>query len=172
METEHSVSSPSEIEPSEIELIDDRILVKYIEPEEQTQYGVYLPKTAIDQKKERVQASIVVNVGLGRFTSDGRREAMMDILPGDIVFHAQFLGYSIWIGEEEYKVFGQHDLFGVKKIAPRDEIPTIEIPQELYEQTRSTLSTFQQMLQDGVDRKPTESELAIVDQFNLLRLIC
>ena len=121
MGTEHSVSSPSEIE-----LIDDRILVRYIEPDETTKYGVYLLHSTVAEKQEAVQAGEVINVGPGRFTSSGEREAMMDIQPGDIVFFPKFLGYQLLIPdpeteeEIEYRVFGQHDLFGVKKIAPRD----------------------------------------------------
>ena len=117
MGTEHSVSSPSEIE-----LIDDRILVRYLEPEEITKHGIYLLKSTVAEKQEAVQAGEVINVGPGRFTGSGEREAMMDIQVGDIVFFPKFLGYSLFIpdpemGEEvEYKVFGQHDLFGVKKV--------------------------------------------------------
>ena len=121
MSTERSISSPSEIE-----LIDDRILVRYLEPEETTKHGIYLLKTTVADKQEAVQAGDVINVGLGHFNSQGGHEAMMDIQPGDIVFFPKFLGYQLLIpdpetGEEvEYRVFGQHDLFGVKKVAPRD----------------------------------------------------
>jgi chaperonin GroES len=121
MGTEHSISSPDEVE-----LIDDRIMVRYLEPEEVTKGGIYLPQTAVEAKKERVQASVVVNVGPGRFTSDGKREAMMDILPGDVVFHAQYLGWLLIIpdpetgDDKEYRIFGQHDIFGYKKVAPRE----------------------------------------------------
>jgi chaperonin GroES len=121
MGTEQSISSPEEIE-----LIDDRIMVRYLEPEDVTKGGIYLPQTTVEGKKERVQASVVVSVGLGRFTSDGKHEAMMDILPGDIVFHAQYLGWLLNIPDpetgkdEEYRIFGQHDIFGIKKVAPRE----------------------------------------------------
>ena len=117
MGTEHSVSSPSEIE-----LIDDRILVRYLEPEETTKHGIYLPQSTVAEKQEAVQAGVVVNVGPGHFNSQGGYEAMMDIKPGDIVFFPKFLGYQLLIPdpeteeEIEYRVFGQHDLFGVKKI--------------------------------------------------------
>ena len=121
MGTERSVSSPSEIE-----LIDDRIMVRYLEPESITKGGIHLPQQTVIEKQEQVQASVVVNVGPGRFTSSGDNEAMMDIRAGDIVFHAQYLGWLLNIpnpetGEdEEYRVFGQHDLLGVKKVASRD----------------------------------------------------
>jgi len=117
MGTERSISSPQEIE-----LVDDRIMVRYLEPESITKGGIHLPQETVEQKKENVQASVVVNVGLGHFTSDGKHEAMMDIQPGDIVFHPQYLGWLLKIpnpetGEdEEYRIFGQHDIFGVKKI--------------------------------------------------------
>ena len=117
MGTERSVSSPTEVN-----LIDDRIMVRYLEPESITKGGIHLPQQTVKEMKERVQASVVVCVGPGRFTSDGKNESMMDILPGDIVFHVQYLGYLLNIpnpdtGEdEEYRVFGQHDLLGVKRI--------------------------------------------------------
>lgn len=120
MGTEHSISSPSEIE-----LIDDRILVRSVRPEEITEFGVYVPEPTVKAQAERVQAGEVMVVGPGRFTSDGRREAMMDIEAGDIVFYPQYLGYLLIIPDPEtkedveYRVFGQHDLFGVKKVAPR-----------------------------------------------------
>jgi co-chaperonin GroES (HSP10) len=118
--TEYIVSSPTEIE-----LIDDRVLVRCIEPQKQTDSGVLLPQAAVEAKKEAVQAGEVITVGPGRFTSDGRHENMMDILPGDIAFFPKFQGWQLLIpdenGEEiEYRVFGQHDLFGVKKVASRD----------------------------------------------------
>ena len=120
MGTEHSISSPSEIE-----LIDDRVLVKYIKPKNQTDAGIFLPEIVVKSKEEAVQAGEVIAVGPGRFTSQGEYESMMDILPGDIVFFAKFQGWQILIpdetGEEiEYRVFGQHDLFGVKKVAFRE----------------------------------------------------
>lgn len=117
MGTEHSVSSPTEID-----LIDDRVLVRYIKPEEQTASGIFLAEETVRQKEEAVQAGEVINVGPGRFTNSGQHEAMMDIQPGDIVFFAKFQGWQLLIpdpetGEEiEYRVFGQHDLFGIKRI--------------------------------------------------------
>ena len=119
MGTEHSISSPQEIE-----LIDDRIMVRYVMPEEVTKGGVLLPEEVRKQREEAVQASVVVAVGPGRFTSDGRNEEMMDIQPGDIVFHAKYMGWQLMIPnpetgkEDEYRIFGQHDLYGVKKIRP------------------------------------------------------
>lgn len=127
MGTEHSISSPQEIE-----LIDDRILVRYIKPKDTTESGVVLPQTVVKSKEEAVQAGEVIAVGPGRFTSDGHNESMMDILPGDIVFFAKFMGWQLLIPDPEtneevdYRVFGQHDLLGIKKIAERwpEELPS------------------------------------------------
>lgn len=121
MGTEHSVSSPTEVE-----LIDDRIMVRYLMPDSITKGGIHLPQQTVKDLQERVQASVVVNVGPGRFTSDGKNESMMDIRVGDIVFHAQYLGWLLNIpnpetgADEEYRVFGQHDLLGMKKVASRE----------------------------------------------------
>ena len=121
MGTEHSISSPSEIE-----LIDDRILVRYIKPKDRTDSGIFLPEQTVKDKEEAVQAGEVIAIGPGRFTSQGEYEAMMDILPGDVVFFAKFQGWQILIpdetGEEiEHRVFGQHDLFGVKKVREKEK---------------------------------------------------
>jgi co-chaperonin GroES (HSP10) len=120
--TEHSISSPSEIE-----LIDDRILVRYIKPKDKTDAGIFLPEDTVKQKEEAVQAGEVVAVGPGRFNAQGDREAMMDIRSGDLVFFAKFMGWQLLIPDEtgkeiDYRVFGQHDLLGIKKIVPREEV--------------------------------------------------
>jgi len=171
MGTEHYITSPEEIE-----LIDDRVLVECLVTETKTKGGVLIPEETQKQRMERLQIGKVISIGPGRFGNDGRREAMMDIRPGDFVIFAQHLGYRIFIPdpetgieEREYRVFGQHDLFGIKKEAPREEVERVEIARELYDKTRTTLSTYHHALQDGVDRKPTDEEKDIVDKFNILR---
>lgn len=93
--------------------IDDRILVRPHQENEQTKSGIYLPPSAVAQKREIVQSGEVVAVGPGRFTSDGKHEWMMDIQIGDTVFFARFQGWLFVIDDVEYRVFGQHDLFGI-----------------------------------------------------------
>ena len=102
--------------------IDDRVIVRPHKAEDKTEAGVYLPPAALLQKREVVQSGEIVAIGPGRFTNQGEREAMMDFRVGDIVYFARFQGWLFTIGEGEeeveYRVFGQHDLFGRKK---RDE---------------------------------------------------
>jgi len=120
MGTEHSISSPTEVD-----LFDDRVLIRYIKPKDTTEFGVALPDSVVQGKQEAVQVGEVIRVGPGRFTSSGDYEAMMDILPGDLVFFNKFQGWQLLIPdpktneEIEYRVFGQHDLLGMKKVAPR-----------------------------------------------------
>jgi chaperonin GroES len=96
--------------------IDDRILVKPHEEDDQTEGGVYLPATAVAQKKEIIQSGEVVAVGPGRLTPDGKHEEMLPGLKvGTTVFFARFQGWLFEVDGVEYRVFGQHDLFGYKE---------------------------------------------------------
>jgi len=99
--------------------IDDRIVVRPHGAEEKTEGGIFLPSTVVEQKKEIVQSGEVVAVGPGRLTAQGEHEAMMDLQVGDTVFFARFQGWLFTTEEDgkevEYRIFGQHDLFGHKK---------------------------------------------------------
>ena len=99
--------------------IDDRVIVRPHKTDDKTEGGVYLPPAALAEKKDIVQSGEIVAVGPGRFTSEGKREAMMDLRVGDITYFARFQGWLFTIGEGEeeieYRVFGQHDLFGYRK---------------------------------------------------------
>lgn len=99
--------------------IDDRVVVKPHEAEEKTEGGIFLPSAVVEQKKEIIQSGDVVAVGPGRLTPQGEHEAMMDLQVGDIVYFARFQGWLFTIEEDgkeiEYRIFGQHDLFGHKE---------------------------------------------------------
>ena len=99
--------------------IDDRIVVRPHKADEKTKGGIYLPSSAIAQRQETVQSGEVVAVGLGRFSSQGEHEAMMDIKIGDVVYFPRHLGWLFMLeenGEEtEFRLFGVHDLFGYRK---------------------------------------------------------
>ena len=99
--------------------IDDRIVIRPHKAEEKTEGGVYLPPAALAEKKDVVQSGEIVAIGPGRFTNQGEHEAIMDLRVGDVVYFARFQGWLFTIGEGEeeveYRVFGQHDLFGRRK---------------------------------------------------------
>jgi len=95
--------------------IDDRVLVRPHEIEEKTESGVYLPPAALAEKREIVQSGEIVAIGPGRLNAEGKREAMMDLRPGDTTFFARFQGWLFVVDDVEYRVFGQHDLFGYRK---------------------------------------------------------
>ena len=103
----------------EFQPIDDRVVVCPHEAEEKTEGGIFLPPAAVEQKKEIVQSGDVVAVGPGIFNAQGKHEAMMDIRVGDIVYFPRHMGWLFMLeedGEEvEYRIFGAHDLFGVKR---------------------------------------------------------
>ena len=95
--------------------IDDRIIIRPHGANEQTKTGVYLPPSAVSQKKEIVQSGEIVAVGPGRVNAEGKHEAMMDIRVGDVAFFARFQGWLFVIDDVEYRVFGQHDIFGRRR---------------------------------------------------------
>ena len=99
--------------------IDDRVVVRPHQPDEKTEAGVYLPPAALTERREVVQSGEVVAIGPGRLTSDGRHEAMMDLEIGDTVYYARFQGWLFTTEEDgkevEYRIFGQHDLFGRRR---------------------------------------------------------
>lgn len=96
--------------------IDDRVLVKPHEEDDQTEGGIYLPSSVVAQKKEIMQSGEIVAVGPGRLTPDGKHEKMLSGLKiGTITFFARFQGWLFEVDGVEYRVFGQHDLFGYKR---------------------------------------------------------
>jgi len=99
--------------------IDDRVIVRPYKTDDKTKGGVYLPPAALAEKREIVQSGEIVAIGSGRFTNQGECEAMMDLRVGDVVYFARFQGWLFTIGEGEeqveYRVFGQHDLFGRRR---------------------------------------------------------
>lgn len=105
--------------------IDDRIIVCPHKAKEKTEGGIYLPPEVIGQNQETVQSGDVVAVGLGRFNAQGDREAMMDIRVGDVVYFPRHMGWLFMLEEDgqetEYRFFGAHDIFGIKRREEEDE---------------------------------------------------
>ncbi len=91
-----------------IKPIDDRVLVKPDEAEEQTTSGIYLPEGA----KEKPMTGKIVAVGLGKLTDDGSR-ASLSVRKGDAVIYGKFSGTEIDIDDNEYKILRENELLGV-----------------------------------------------------------
>jgi len=88
--------------------LDDRVLVKPMEPETKTESGLYLPETA----KERPMKGRVVSVGPGKLLGNGNR-GKMEVGKGDTVVFGKYAGSEIEIKGEEHLILRESELLGV-----------------------------------------------------------
>jgi chaperonin GroES len=87
----------------------DRVVVKAIQREEMTKGGIVLPDTA----KDKPQEGIVVAVGPGKLTEDGKRIAM-DIAVNDKVIYAKYAGMEFKLDDEELIILRESDILAKK----------------------------------------------------------
>ena len=88
--------------------LQDRILVKRVEEESKTKGGIIIP----DSAKEKPAEGIVVSVGEGKRTEDGKRMTP-DIKSGDRVLFAKYAGTEVKIDDEEHLVMREDDVLGI-----------------------------------------------------------
>ena len=86
----------------------DRVFVKYTSEEEKTAGGLYIPDTA----KEKPQKGVVIEVGPGRITDDGKRQPL-EVKVGDTILFDKYSGSKIKIDEEEYLIIREEDILGI-----------------------------------------------------------
>ena len=88
--------------------LQDRVLVKRIEAEEQVRGGIIIPDTA----KEKPQQAEVIAVGPGKTDDDGDRIAL-DVKAGDRVLIGKYSGSEIRIDEEDYVILREDEILAV-----------------------------------------------------------
>ncbi|MBK9314268.1 MAG: co-chaperone GroES [Acidobacteria bacterium] len=88
--------------------LNDRIIVRRTEDQEQMRGGLYIPDTA----KEKPQEGEVIAVGNGRLLDNGTRIAM-DVKAGDRVLFGKYAGTEIKLDGEEYLILREDDVLGV-----------------------------------------------------------
>ena len=93
---------------AKIRPLNDRIIVRRTEEEEQMRGGLYIPDTA----KEKPQEGEVIAVGNGKILNNGDRVAM-DIKAGDKVLFGKYSGTEIKLDGEEYLILREDDVLGV-----------------------------------------------------------
>src|SRR5512134_4026694 len=86
----------------------DRILVKRVEEETKTKGGIIIPDTA----KEKPQEGLVVAVGPGKVTDEGKRVAP-EVKAGDRVLFGKYSGTEIKIEGDEHLILREDDLLAV-----------------------------------------------------------
>jgi len=87
----------------------DRVVVKAIQREEVTKGGIVLPDTA----KDKPQEGIVIAVGPGKLTEDGKRIAM-DVAVSDKVIYAKYAGTEFKLDDEDLIILRESDILAKK----------------------------------------------------------
>ena len=93
---------------STVRPLEDRILIKPIEPETKTASGLFLPETA----KERPMQGTVVAVGPGLLLDNGER-APVNVKKGDTVVYGKYAGTEIEIKNTKHVIMRESELLGV-----------------------------------------------------------
>jgi chaperonin GroES len=86
----------------------DRVFVRYTSEEEKTVGGLYIPDTA----REKPQKGVVIEVGPGRITDDGKRQPL-EVKVGDTILFDKYSGSKVKIDEEEYLIIREEDILGI-----------------------------------------------------------
>lgn len=91
-----------------IKPLEDRILIKPLDPETKTASGLYLPETA----KERPMKGEVVATGPGKRLDNGKR-GEMSVSKGDTVVFAKYAGTEVEIKNIKHLIMRETELLGV-----------------------------------------------------------
>jgi len=88
--------------------LEDRVVVKPIEPETKTPSGIFLPESA----KERPMQGKVIAVGPGRMMDNGKRTAPA-VKKGDTVVYGKYAGTEIEIKDVPHIILRETELLGL-----------------------------------------------------------
>lgn len=88
--------------------LQDRILVKRLKEEETTKGGIIIPDTA----KEKPSEGLVVVVGKGKVTEDGK-QLPLDVKKNDRILFGKYSGTDIEIEGKEYLIMREDDVLCV-----------------------------------------------------------
>jgi len=88
--------------------LQDRVIVKRLEEEAKTKGGIIIPDTA----KEKPVEGIVVAVGKGKTTEDGKL-IKLDVKAGDRILFAKYSGTEVKIDGVEHLIIREDDILGI-----------------------------------------------------------
>jgi chaperonin GroES len=88
--------------------LEDRIVIKPLEPETKTASGLFMPETA----KERPMQGKIVAVGPGRILDNGERSKPL-VKKGDTVVYGKYAGTEIEIKNVKHVIIRESELLGV-----------------------------------------------------------
>ncbi len=93
---------------STVRPLEDRIVVKPLDPETKTASGIYLPENA----KEKPMQGKVVSVGPGKLMDNGTR-LTPGVKKGDTVVYGKYSGTEIEIKNVPHLIIRESELLGV-----------------------------------------------------------
>ena len=96
--------------------LQDRVLIRRVEPEAKTAGGIFIPDTA----QEKPLEGEVVAAGPGARNKDGAL-LPMDLKPGDRVLFGKWSGTEVKLDGEELMIMNAADIMGVL-----DQIVTVQ----------------------------------------------
>ncbi|MHC4129838.1 MAG: co-chaperone GroES [Planctomycetota bacterium] len=88
--------------------LEDRVLIRPIEPETKTESGIYLPESA----KEKPMQGKVVAVGPGKLLDTGER-VKPSVRKGDTVVFGKYAGNEIEIKNIKHMIMRESELLGL-----------------------------------------------------------
>ena len=88
--------------------LQDRILVKRLEEQEERRGGIIIP----DSAKEKPQEGKVIAAGNGKVLENGQR-VPPDVKAGDRVLFGKYAGSEVKLEGEEYLILREDDILGV-----------------------------------------------------------
>ena len=88
--------------------LNDRVLIRRMDPEEKVKGGIIIPDTA----KEKPLEGKVVAVGAGRIDENGKR-VPMEVKVGDRVLIGKYSGTEVKIEDIEHVILKEDEILGV-----------------------------------------------------------
>ena len=91
-----------------IKPLQDRILIRRVESEEEFRGGIVIPDTA----KEKPQEGEIVAVGPGKTLDSGQLQPM-SVSVGDRVLFGKYAGTEVTLDDEEYLIMREDEVLGI-----------------------------------------------------------
>ena len=91
---------------SNLNPLDDRVVVRRLEAEEKTAGGIVLPDTA----KEKPQKGEVLAVGPGALSKTTGKRIPMEVKPGDTVLFGKYSGNEVELEGDEVVIVRMDDI--------------------------------------------------------------
>ena len=88
--------------------LEDRVLVKPVEPETKTKSGIFLPESA----KEKPMQGKVIATGPGKLLDNGER-IKLGVKKGDLVVYGKYSGTEVEIKSVTHLIVRESELLGV-----------------------------------------------------------